>query len=99
MKLLAAPTFAGWGLVVLVLATLLVGLAGIDLHDSTEPREAGVAAGMLQDQDFLLPKLNGQPFLEKPPLSYWMQVASPAFGVGGLALPAGRIPSRHQAAG
>jgi len=76
MKLLAAPTFAGWGLVVLVLATLLVGLAGIDLHDSTEPREAGVAAGMLQDQDFLLPKLNGQPFLEKPPLSYWMQAAS-----------------------
>ena len=62
----------------LILACLffLIGLNHGDLRGSTEPREAGVAAEMLQRSDFLLPTLGGEPFLEKPPGSYWLQAAS-----------------------
>ena len=65
--------FAFLALLLLALAILPAGLPRLDLYESTEPREAGVSAGMLQDNDYLLPRLNGQPFLEKPPLSYWLQ--------------------------
>ncbi len=60
----------------LACAFIFTGLNRFDLRGSTEPREAGVAAEMIQDHQFLLPTLNGQPFLEKPPLSYWLQAAS-----------------------
>lgn len=78
-------------LLLAALAWLLVGLSHLDLHDSTEPREAGVSAEMLQDGDFLMPRLNGQPFLEKPPLSYWLQ--SQSIRVLGYTNLAPRLPS------
>lgn len=60
---------------------MLVGLNRIELRGSTEPREAGIAAYMLLSGDYLTPRLNGRPFLEKPPLSYWLQATSiAAFG-------------------
>ena len=60
---------------------MLVGLNRMELRGSTEPREAGIAAYMLLSGDYLTPRLNGRPFLEKPPLSYWLQAASiAAFG-------------------
>src|SRR6185437_411246 len=37
-----------------------------------EPREADIAWRMSQQSDRTLPELAGTPFLEKPPLSYWM---------------------------
>ena len=80
-------------LILAVLAGLLVlsTLNCADLSGSTEPREAGVAAEMLQSHDFLLPSLNGEPFLEKPPLSYWLQAAS--IGAFGYQAFAARLPS------
>ncbi|MBK9955083.1 MAG: glycosyltransferase family 39 protein [Rhodocyclaceae bacterium] len=84
-------------LLLVALTSLLAGLSRLDLHDSTEPREAGVSAEMLQENDYLLPKLNGQPFLEKPPLSYWLQSQSmAALGYTNLAP---RIPSVAAAVG
>lgn len=82
-----------WLLAVIALAFVL-SIAGINktpLQGSTEPREAGVAAEMLQDGDYLVPRLNGTPFLEKPPLSYWLQSAS--IDVFGYQYWAPRLPS------
>lgn len=86
----------GWtrpGLLVVLFAFLLIfsGLNRFDLRESVEPREAGVAADMLQNKQFLVPTLNGRPFLEKPPLSYWLQAAAmKAFGYEPFAP---RLPS------
>lgn len=87
------PAWLKPGLVLAVVACLLVlgTLGRADLSGSTEPREAGVAAEMLQSHNFLLPSLNGEPFLEKPPLSYWLQAAS--IGAFGYQACAPRLPS------
>lgn len=80
-------------LLLFVVAAFVLGLGlnSYSLRGSTEPREAGVAAEMLQDNDYLVPRLNGQQFLEKPPLSYWLQAASlRAFGYTPVAA---RLPS------
>ena len=46
-----------------------------------EPREADIAWRMSSQADRTLPQLAGTPFLEKPPLSYWMSGgAIAAFG-------------------
>jgi 4-amino-4-deoxy-L-arabinose transferase-like glycosyltransferase len=50
-----------------VLSTLYRGLWTPD-----EPREADIAWRMSEQSDRTLPQLAGTPFLEKPPLSYWM---------------------------
>lgn len=87
------PTSLKPGLILVLFACVLtfVGLNRVDLRESTEPREAGVAADMLQSEQFLMPTLNGRAFLEKPPLSYWLQAASVrVFGYEPFAV---RLPS------
>jgi 4-amino-4-deoxy-L-arabinose transferase-like glycosyltransferase len=37
-----------------------------------EPREYDIARNMLLQSDQVVPNLAGEPFLEKPPLSYWL---------------------------
>ncbi|MEB0039912.1 MULTISPECIES: glycosyltransferase family 39 protein [unclassified Pseudomonas] len=61
-----------------VLGCLLffVGLGNHQLQGSTEPRVAGIAMEMHLDNDWVTPKLNGQPFLEKPPLSLWLDAGA-----------------------
>lgn len=60
----------------LALAPLwLVGLFGRGLWTPDEPREADIAWRMSHQSDRTLPQLAGSPFLEKPPLSYWMAAA------------------------
>jgi 4-amino-4-deoxy-L-arabinose transferase-like glycosyltransferase len=78
-------------LLVVACAFAFAGLNSFDLRESTEPREAGIAAGMLQDHQYLVPTLNGRPFLEKPPLSYWLQAA--AIDAFGYSPAAPRLPS------
>ena len=63
-------------LAIFACALVFFSLNRVDLAESTEPREAGIAADMLQNGQFLVPTLNGRPFLEKPLLSYWLQAAS-----------------------
>ncbi|MBO5763551.1 MAG: glycosyltransferase family 39 protein, partial [Lentisphaeria bacterium] len=41
------------------------------LLSGDETRVAGISAGILLTQDWLVPYLNGKPFLEYPPLYYW----------------------------
>lgn len=41
------------------------------LWNPDETRDAGIAREMYVEGDFVVPKLNGEAFLEKPPLYYW----------------------------
>jgi len=49
--------------------TLLPGIQH-GLWRPDEPQVAGVCAEMAYQKDFIVPRLNGRPFLEKPPLYY-----------------------------
>lgn len=58
--------------ILVLLAFVLFLLAGIDhgIWRPDEPYVAGISAGMARTHDFVTPLLNGNPFLEKPPLYY-----------------------------
>ena len=59
----------------------LFGLDRTGLLGPDEPRYAAIGRGMAQSGDWITPRLNGQPWFEKPPLLYWMT----AIGfIGGL---------------
>jgi len=51
-------------------------LSALPLTDPDEGRYAVISHGMLQSRDWLLPRLFGLPYLEKPPLLYWLTAAS-----------------------
>jgi len=71
-----APARSALPLVVLALAPLwLIMLFGRGLWTPDEPREADIAWRMSLQSDRTLPHLADAPFLEKPPLSYWMSAA------------------------
>jgi 4-amino-4-deoxy-L-arabinose transferase-like glycosyltransferase len=55
---------------------LFAGLGRADLFNPDEPREAEMAREMLVSGDHVVPRLNGEPFLEKPPLFYWLVVTA-----------------------
>jgi 4-amino-4-deoxy-L-arabinose transferase-like glycosyltransferase len=67
----------------LLLTTVLIGalvffwgLGDIPLLSYNEARRAIPAANMIADGDWLLPKLNGELYITKPPLIYWAAAAS-----------------------
>jgi 4-amino-4-deoxy-L-arabinose transferase-like glycosyltransferase len=74
----------------------LVGILGRGLWTPDEPREADVAWRMSLQSDRTLPQLAGVPFLEKPPLTYWMSAASLA--VFGDSARGARVPNLLYAA-
>ncbi len=72
-----APARPALALIVLALAPLwFVGMFARGLWTPDEPREADIAWRMSLQHDRTLPYLAGAPFLEKPPLSYWMSAAA-----------------------
>ena len=76
----------------LLLAPLwLTGMFGRGLWTPDEPREADMAWRMSVQTDRALPQLAGTPFLEKPPLSYWM--AGGAIAALGDTAGAARAPN------
>ncbi|AWA37759.1 dolichyl-phosphate-mannose--protein mannosyltransferase [Pseudomonas fluorescens] len=73
----------------LLLAALLFffALGNHQLQGSTEARVAGIAMEMHLDNDWVTPRLFGEPFLEKPPLSLWLDAgALRVFGVSPWAV-------------
>ena len=68
----------GWILTVLLaLAPMwLIGTLDRGAWTPDEPREADIAWRMSVQSQWVLPQLADQPFLEKPPLSYWMSAGS-----------------------
>lgn len=63
----------------LAIIVVLLGL-GLFLHNAPftpdEPREFDIAWNMLQQTDKAVPLLAGEPFCEKPPLTYWAAAGS-----------------------
>jgi len=84
-------------LAVFAVLLFLVGLGRRDLWGSDEPRVAGIGAEMARSGEILVPRLNGEPFLEKPPLYFWISAAS--FHLLGENTYAARLPSALAAIG
>lgn len=84
---------------VLFLGCLIFHLAGIwslPLIDRDEPRFAEASREMRDRRDFIVPYFNNQFRFDKPPLTYWFQVASyRAFGENDFAA---RFPTAVAAA-
>jgi 4-amino-4-deoxy-L-arabinose transferase-like glycosyltransferase len=70
-------------LVLLILpATLLYPCLGFHLFEPDESRYAQIPREMLARGDMVVPTLQGEPYLDKPPLFYWLVAGSyRAFGV------------------
>ena len=78
-------------LLALVAALLLFRLGAVPLLGPDEPRYTRVAVEMAMSGDFVTPRLQGQPWLEKPALYYWL--AAGAFRAFGETETAARLPS------
>jgi 4-amino-4-deoxy-L-arabinose transferase-like glycosyltransferase len=84
-----------WPHALLPLALMLVcfssGLSALGLVGPDEPRYAAIARDMARSSDWVTPRLNGQPWFEKPVLYYWGAAAAfRVFGDGEFAM---RLPS------
>jgi hypothetical protein len=74
----------------------LVGTWSLPLIDRDEPRFAEASREMIERGDYLVPHFNNQLRLDKPPFTYWVQVASyKIFGENDFAA---RFPSAVAAA-
>ena len=98
MRSLPGTGARGWVLrVLLALAPLwLIGTLDRGAWTPDEPREADIAWRMSVQSDWVLPQLATQPFLEKPPLSYWMSAG--AMRLFGESVRAARAPDLLYAA-
>ena len=72
------------------------GLGAFGLVGADEPRYAQVAREMFERHDWITPTLGHQPWLEKPVLLYWEEMA--AFQFFGVSDWAARLPSAFSAA-
>ncbi|MGI4812440.1 MAG: ArnT family glycosyltransferase [Janthinobacterium lividum] len=59
-----------------MLLFLLPGLVGHDPWKQDETYTFGIVQHMLESGDFIVPMNAGQPFMEKPPLYYWLATLS-----------------------
>ena len=77
----------GWLLLFLgIVVFYLWGLGLLPLVGPDEPRYAEVAREMFARHDLITPTLGGMPWFEKPPLVYWLMIASyRVFGVSEYA--------------
>ncbi len=74
----------------------LAGMWSLPLIDRDEPRFAEASREMIERGDYVVPYFNNRVRLDKPPLTYWAQVASyKAFGENDFAA---RFPSAIAAA-
>src|SRR5262245_17247383 len=78
-------------LLALSAALLLLRLGDVPLLGPDEPRYARVAVEMSRSGDWVTPQLQGQPWLEKPVLYYWL--AGGAYALLGETEAAARLPS------
>ena len=77
------PLLSFFFCLLLAYLTLFHQLGLLPFFGSDEPRYARVAEEMYERGDFVTPSLDGRPWLEKPPLLYWMEAVSYSmFGFG-----------------
>jgi 4-amino-4-deoxy-L-arabinose transferase-like glycosyltransferase len=67
------------------------GLGAFGLTGADEPRYAQIAREMLARHDWIVPTLNGSPWLEKPALLFWKMMNS--YSIFGVSDWAARIPA------
>lgn len=73
-------------MLLLPLFYLLLGIDQYSLLNENEGRYAEIAREMLARGDFIIPHLNGLPYLEKPPLLYYLTALSfSIFGINDVA--------------
>lgn len=73
------------------------GLGAFGLVGADEPRYAQIAREMLTRHDWVVPTLNGSPWLEKPVLLYWKMMGS--YKIFGVEDWAARLPAAFHATG
>jgi 4-amino-4-deoxy-L-arabinose transferase-like glycosyltransferase len=93
----AARERSGGERALLVVLLLLAAVAilepkGSGLAEPDETRYAEIPREMLASGDFVVPRLNGLPYFEKPPLLYWVNAA--ALRALGPTPWAARLPTR-----
>ncbi len=71
------------------------GLGAFGLVGADEPRYAQIAREMLAHHDWIVPTLNGKPWLEKPVLLYWKMMNS--YALLGVYDWAARVPAAAHA--
>jgi 4-amino-4-deoxy-L-arabinose transferase-like glycosyltransferase len=76
-------------LAILAAGTLFCQLGRLPLIGSDEPRYARIAAEMMLENRWVTPTLEGRPWLEKPPLYYWLTM--PIFRLAGQGETAARL--------
>jgi 4-amino-4-deoxy-L-arabinose transferase-like glycosyltransferase len=82
------PTKLTINTVIPLMAVLMIGFTGIGGHDlwtPDEPRVAAISLEMAETGDFIVPRLAGAPFVEKPPLYFaaaalMLKIFGPLFG-------------------
>src|ERR1044071_6081727 len=86
------PTRHALLVILIALAALLhvVTIGTGDLYSQTEGQYAGAAREMVESHQWLLPTNNGIPRLQKPPLLYWLIIAS--YKILGVNEAAARLP-------
>lgn len=70
---------------------LFFHLGSMPFYGADEPRYARIGQEMFESKDFITPTLDRRPWLEKPPLLYWMESAS--YAVFGFSEGAARFPN------
>ena len=78
-------------LVLLGLLMIFVTLWLFPLCSGDETRAAGITLEMFLQEDWLVPRLNGKPFLEYPPMFCW--VSAPFYWLWGASESVAKLPS------
>ena len=70
---------------------LFFQLGAMPFYGADEPRYAQIGQEMLQGGDYITPTLQQRPWLEKPPLLYWMEAGG--YRLLGFTETAARFPN------
>lgn len=81
-----------WWLAPFALLLFAAGIGGYSLWPADEPRFGEVAREMFDSGEYLVPRINGETYLEKPPLLFWA-MALFALPLGDVTETAARLPS------
>ena len=88
-KIARSPARSFLLLLIISLATIFFRLGELPFIGSDEPRYARIAEEMLLNHHWVTPLLEGRPWLEKPPLYYWLTI--PIYAVAGVSETTARL--------
>lgn len=80
---------AAWCVLAAAALVFFFGHLSYPLLEPDESRYARIAQEMIRSGDYLVPRRFGEPYLDKPPLLYWLTAAS--YGLFGVSAAAARV--------